>query len=173
MLGLQVLSSQSVLNTPVHSLSLKQILALEISNPVVQPHIQYYPEMTDGQNVSQLNQSAKWLKELGPDTRAQMVRQGSHDYYLHELVQLHSTLIVVPTFFFEMGGEMYARCVTPIVNVDYTTGKLQFIVPKALPFTSSELRNVKVAEFLAEYTIMEAPDGTLMSEQSDNKLFGM
>ncbi|KAA1076654.1 hypothetical protein PGT21_014591 [Puccinia graminis f. sp. tritici] len=173
MLGLQVLSGRLVLNTPVHTLSLKRILALEISNPVVQPHIQYYPEMSEGQNISRLTQSAKWLKELGPHTRAQMVRQGSHDYYLHELVQLQNTLIVVPTFLFESGGEMYARCVTPIVNVDYTSGKLQFIVPKMLPFTSPDLTSIPVSDFTSEYTIMEAPGGTSMLEQCDNKLFGM
>jgi hypothetical protein len=75
-ISMDVIGRRSVLNRPVHYLSLQKTLALEIANPLVEPHLHYYPELTEGRSVSRLSQSQKWLKELGPNTRAQMVRSG-------------------------------------------------------------------------------------------------
>ncbi|OAV95433.1 hypothetical protein PTTG_26678 [Puccinia triticina 1-1 BBBD Race 1] len=171
LVGLEVLGHRSVFGTPVHTLSLRRLLSLELSNPIVEPHIQYYPEFTNGRHIFKLSQSAKWLKELGPDTRAQMIRHMGHDYYLHELVQLQSDLIVVPQFFYEFEGELYARCVTPTINIDEERGGLKFIIPKDLSFTAPQMKSIKVANFYVEYPLMESPDGTLISTLCDNRIY--
>lgn len=156
----------------MHTLSLKTILGLELANPMVEPHIQYYPELSDGRQVYKLSQSTKWLMELGPDTRAQMVRHGTHDYYLHELVQLHSSLIVIPKYFYESKGEMFARCATPEIGIDPTGRELMFIIPKDLPFSSPVLKSHNLADFKMEYPLMKAPDGSLMSTLCGNRIYG-
>ncbi|OAV95884.1 hypothetical protein PTTG_26547 [Puccinia triticina 1-1 BBBD Race 1] len=171
MVGLEVLGHRSVVGTPVHTLSLKKLIALKLANPIVEPHIQYYPEQANGRQIYKLSQSEKWLKELGPDTRAQMVRQDGRDYYLHELVQMQSNLLVIPKFFYEYKGRMYARCVTPTIDVDEVGGGLKFIIPKNLPFSSSQLNSHSVADFCVKYPVMDSPDGTLMSTLCGNKIY--
>ncbi|EFP89843.2 uncharacterized protein PGTG_15799 [Puccinia graminis f. sp. tritici CRL 75-36-700-3] len=171
MIGMDVIGRRSVLNRPVHYLSLQKTLALEISNPVVEPHLKYYPEISAGQAVSRLSQSRKWLKELGPNTRAPMVRHGCRDFYLHELVQLKSSLIVVPEFFCELDGEMYALCQTPEIEICNETGQLLFKITKNPPFDSPKLSRIAVAEFGVEYPSMTVDGGGLMSDLCGNRLY--
>ncbi|KAA1076465.1 hypothetical protein PGT21_007921 [Puccinia graminis f. sp. tritici] len=170
MLGVEVVASRSVLNTPLHYLSLKQSLAMEIANPWVAPHLQFYPEATEFKGVTRLSQSAKWLMELQPENRAQMVRQDQKDYYIYELVQLMSDRIVVPVYFYEEGGEMYAKCITPEIIVDAELGQLKFRIAKDLPFLSPALESIPTNQFYVEYPRMVYED-TLMSEICGDRLY--
>ncbi|KAA1077301.1 hypothetical protein PGT21_002490 [Puccinia graminis f. sp. tritici] len=171
MIGMDVIGRRSVLNSPVYFLSLQKTLALEIANPLVEPHLRYYPELTEGSSVSRLSQSRKWLKELGTNTRAQMVRHGGRDFYLHELVELKSGLIVIPVFFFESNGCMYARCHTPEIETSFETGELIFMIPKDAPFDSPNLNSLRVDEFAIEYPAMTVANGGLMSDLCGNRLY--
>ncbi|OAV99967.1 hypothetical protein PTTG_25122 [Puccinia triticina 1-1 BBBD Race 1] len=139
--------------------------------PYWPPICLWHTEFTNGCHIFKLSQSAKWLKELGPDTRAQMARHMGHDYYLHELVQLQSDLIVVPQFFYEFEGELYACCVTPTIDINEERGGLKFIIPKDLSFTAPQIKSIKVANFYVKYPLMESPDGTLISTLCDNRIY--
>ncbi|KAA1095863.1 hypothetical protein PGTUg99_034357 [Puccinia graminis f. sp. tritici] len=171
MIGINVIGRRSVLNRPVHYLSLKATLGLELANPQVEPHLHYYPELTEGRAVSRLSQSSKWLKELGPNTRAQMVRHGGHDYYLHELVELKSSLIVVPAYFCEFKGKMYGLCQTPEIRACNQTGQLIFSITKDPPFDSPRLTRIAVEEFGMEYPSMTVEGGGLMSDLCGNQIY--
>ncbi|OAV88545.1 hypothetical protein PTTG_28999 [Puccinia triticina 1-1 BBBD Race 1] len=161
MIGLEVVGRLLVMNTPVHYLSLKKILGLELANLLVEPHLRYYPEMTGGRNILRLSQSSKWLEELSPNTRAQMVWNNEHNFYLFELVQLQSGLIVIPGFFYECAGEMYAHCLTPTIDANQDNGQLVISIAKDAIFSSPEYTSISVAGFNVEYPLMEAPDGSL------------
>ncbi|EFP91161.2 uncharacterized protein PGTG_16906 [Puccinia graminis f. sp. tritici CRL 75-36-700-3] len=138
-IAMDVVGCRSVLSTPLHYLSLKKTLAMELGNPWVAPHVKFYPEFTAFKGVSRLSQSSKWLTELNSDNRAQMIRHDHRDYYIYELAQLISDRIVVPIFFYESGGEMYAKCVSPDIEVDREVGRIKFKIAKDLPFNSPEL----------------------------------
>ncbi|KAA1127903.1 hypothetical protein PGTUg99_008160 [Puccinia graminis f. sp. tritici] len=172
LLNFNVIGCRSVLNRPVHYLSLKNTLALEIANPMVEPHLKYYPELAEGRTVSRLSQSRKWLKDLGPNTRAQMVRHQGSDYYLHELVKLKSSLIVVPAYFCEIDGVMHALCQTPDIQICSHTGQLKFLITKNPPFDSPQLTCIAVEDFATDYPSMTVEGGGLMSDLCGNQMYG-
>jgi hypothetical protein len=100
LLGLDVICSQSILNTPTYLLSILSILAQEIANSLVSSVLEFYPEDAQGKNINRLSQSRKWLAANDPLSCAPMVRTPSGDFYLYEPIQLDNNKIVVPLFFF-------------------------------------------------------------------------
>jgi hypothetical protein len=101
-----------------------------------------------------------------------MVRNAGRDFYLHELVELKSGLIVIPAFFFESNGCMYARCHTPEIETSFETGELIFMIPKDAPFDSPHLTSLRIDEFAIEYPAMTVANGGLMLDLCGNRLYG-
>ncbi|OAV86099.1 hypothetical protein PTTG_30083 [Puccinia triticina 1-1 BBBD Race 1] len=64
LLKMDVQYSKSIFNTPTYALSLKQILAQEIANPLVSPVLEFYPQDARGKDIYKLSQSWKWLEGL-------------------------------------------------------------------------------------------------------------
>ncbi|KAL0570902.1 hypothetical protein V5O48_011057 [Marasmius crinis-equi] len=93
--------------------SLADIIAQEMSNPLVRPNLSFYPEST-GNKLSEARQGARWLNELPDDELTPMIRtyRGSEakDYYIFEPAQLLDGRICMPHRWFKREGRMRAKC---------------------------------------------------------------
>ncbi|KAA1111013.1 hypothetical protein PGT21_035677 [Puccinia graminis f. sp. tritici] len=153
LLNFHVLENESIWNHKCFSLSIPQILEQEISNPYVHPHLDFYPEDPNGQNIFKLSQSKKWCEELGPNERVQMVVSNDKHFYIFEPTQLKSGKVVVPVYFYKMNNEIYAKCTKPFISPTSHDAKvLKIEFEGALEFTSDRLQAIKVSEFKNIYS---------------------
>ncbi|KAA1095459.1 hypothetical protein PGTUg99_032200 [Puccinia graminis f. sp. tritici] len=104
LLGFHVVENESIWGNKCYSVSIPQILAQEIANPYVHPHLDFYPEETNGRNVYKMSQSKKWKEELGPHQRVQMAVRNDKHFYIFEPTQLKSRKIIIPLYFFKMNN---------------------------------------------------------------------
>ncbi|KNF02209.1 hypothetical protein PSTG_04708 [Puccinia striiformis f. sp. tritici PST-78] len=120
----QIKTETSPFGKPCFSLSIQGILSQDLANPLVSPHLEYYPEKTDGPYYK-FSQSKKWLEELAPQHRAQMCEVDEEHYYLFEPVELASGLLVVPIFFYSQESQIYSKCIAPQIKGFMKDNKLK------------------------------------------------
>ncbi|KAJ7483665.1 hypothetical protein FB451DRAFT_1029349, partial [Mycena latifolia] len=89
--------------------SLAQIIAQEMANPRVRPHLSFYPE-DSGSRLSEARQGQRWLKELPDEQTTPMLRIAGHDYFVYEPAMLDDGDFCIPTRWFVRGGEYFAKC---------------------------------------------------------------
>ncbi|KAI7963681.1 hypothetical protein MJO29_004108 [Puccinia striiformis f. sp. tritici] len=116
LLGLEVKMQESVWGMPCAVLSSRHALQQDLANPLVSPHINFYPEDTKGVNQYKLSQSQKWLT-LSPSLRTQMCANNTKHFYIFEPLETYLKQIYVPMIFFcMMDGELHAKCVIPTIR---------------------------------------------------------
>ncbi|KAI6116436.1 hypothetical protein F5141DRAFT_1187659 [Pisolithus sp. B1] len=74
---------------------LPSIIAQEMANPRVHPHIHHYPEDAGGQ-LNQPWQASRWLCEINPTITTPMIHKARQDFYVFELTKLMDGTMVVP-----------------------------------------------------------------------------
>lgn len=74
---------------------LPSIIAQEMANPRVRPHIHHYPEDAGGR-LEQPWQASRWLSEIDPTIATPMIRKARQDFYVFELTKLMDGTMVVP-----------------------------------------------------------------------------
>ncbi|KAI6038097.1 hypothetical protein EDC04DRAFT_2868502 [Pisolithus marmoratus] len=74
---------------------LPSIIAQEMANPHVCPHICHYPEDA-GSQLDQPWQASRWLYEIDPTIAMPMICKGVQDFYVFELMKLMDGTVVVP-----------------------------------------------------------------------------
>ncbi|KAK7059475.1 hypothetical protein R3P38DRAFT_3303396 [Favolaschia claudopus] len=128
--------------------SLPQIIAQEMANPKVRPHLSFYPE-DSGPKLSEARQGERWLKELPDNQTTPMVRIAERDYFIHEPAMLRNGECCIPTRWFTKAGQLFGKCwqLQPIVT-DAGTGWRVFI--------ASEPLVVAAAEFLKNFPELRA-----------------
>ncbi|KAJ7147561.1 hypothetical protein C8R43DRAFT_889965, partial [Mycena crocata] len=89
--------------------SLAQIIAQEMANPRVRPHLSFYPE-DSGSRLSEARQGDRWLKELPDEQTTPMLRILGHDYFIYEPAMLDDRECCIPTRWFIRGGKYFAKC---------------------------------------------------------------
>ncbi|KAK7027138.1 hypothetical protein R3P38DRAFT_3268099 [Favolaschia claudopus] len=97
--------------------SLPQIIAQEMANPKVRPHLSFYPE-DSGPKLSEARQGERWLKELPDNQTTPMVRIAERDYFIHEPAMLRNGECCIPTRWFTKAGQLFGKCwqLQPIVT---------------------------------------------------------
>jgi hypothetical protein len=119
----------------------------------VHPHLDFYPEDPNGQNIFKLSQSKKWREELGPNERVQMAVSNDKHFYIFEPTQLKSGKVVVPVYFYKMNKQIYAKCTKPFISPTSHDAKvLKMEFEGGLEFTSERLQTIKVSEFKNIYS---------------------
>ncbi|KAJ7133509.1 hypothetical protein C8R44DRAFT_829315 [Mycena epipterygia] len=73
--GIESIAYDGALGHKYYVNSLAQIIAQEMANPKVRPHLHFYPE-DSGPKLSEARQGQRWLKELPDDRTTPMVRIG-------------------------------------------------------------------------------------------------
>ncbi|KAJ7110547.1 hypothetical protein C8R44DRAFT_633975 [Mycena epipterygia] len=107
--GIESIAYDGALGHKYYVNSLAQLIAQEMANPKVRPHLHFYPE-DSGPKLSEARQGQRWLKELPDDRTTPMVRMSGKDYYIHEPAMLASGECVVPTRWFTKDSQLYAKC---------------------------------------------------------------
>ncbi|KAJ7886066.1 hypothetical protein B0H13DRAFT_2535282 [Mycena leptocephala] len=97
MCGIDSIAYNGALGHKYYVNSLPQIIAQEMANPNVRPHLSFYPE-DSGPKLSEARQGERWLKEL-PDTQTTpmpaMLRDGT---------------CCIPTRWFTKDDQFFANC---------------------------------------------------------------
>ncbi|KAF8192221.1 hypothetical protein K438DRAFT_1762221 [Mycena galopus ATCC 62051] len=116
--------------------SLAQIIAQEMSNSKVRPHLHFYPE-DSGPKLSEARQGERWLHELPDKQTTPMARISGKDYYIHEPAILDDGQYVIPTRWFTKDSQMFAKCwEMQVVTREHSSGwrvleSQNYIVPAA------------------------------------------
>ncbi|KAJ3009280.1 hypothetical protein NUW54_g2837 [Trametes sanguinea] len=84
------------------------IIAQEMSNPQVRPHLQFLPEDA-GISLSQAWQASRWRDELDPELATPMVRHHGTDFFVHEPALLDDGRVCMPIRWFTRTGDIYAQ----------------------------------------------------------------
>ncbi|THU93269.1 hypothetical protein K435DRAFT_829530 [Dendrothele bispora CBS 962.96] len=88
---------------------LSQMIAQEMANPQVRPHLHFYPEDT-GKRLSEARQAKRWLEEIPDDLLTPMARIHDQDFFIYEPVMLQDSTCCIPTRWFERAGSLWAKC---------------------------------------------------------------
>ncbi|KAH9948702.1 hypothetical protein B0H21DRAFT_890351 [Amylocystis lapponica] len=114
MCGVDSIGYKGALGHNYYVNDLAQILAQEMANPKVRPHLHFYPEDTRGASLSEARQAARWLEEIPDHLITPMARIGLQDFYIHEPAMLRSGVPCMPVRWFTRveGGQqvLFAKC---------------------------------------------------------------
>ncbi|CAH7667978.1 hypothetical protein PPACK8108_LOCUS2433 [Phakopsora pachyrhizi] len=141
----------------------------ELGNPIVSKYLEFYPEDTNGENLYKYSQSAKWLHQYPRELRVQMIKVGVKSYYLYGPTQIIDGNVVVPIFFYIIGGIMYEKVCKLNVCV-LSSSELQISISGDLSFYASDLKEILVQDFLKTYMEITANYGRLLAEKCRNFL---
>ncbi|EIW60460.1 uncharacterized protein TRAVEDRAFT_120336, partial [Trametes versicolor FP-101664 SS1] len=108
------------------------MIAQEMANPLVGPHLRFFPEDA-GDQLSEAWQGARWLDELDPNLAAPMIRHHGQDYFVYEPVQLENGHVCMPFRWYKQGEEMFAKAWPMVQSPD----KSGWIVHAHSPFDMS------------------------------------
>ncbi|KAK7006456.1 hypothetical protein R3P38DRAFT_3038299 [Favolaschia claudopus] len=138
MCGIDSIMYNGALGHKYYVNSLPQIIAQEMANPKVRPHLSFYPE-DSGPKLSEARQADRWLKELPDNQTTPMVRIAERDYFIHEPAMLRNGECCVPTRWFTKSGQLFGKCwqLQPIVT-DAGTGWRVFIASEPLVVAATE-----------------------------------
>ncbi|KAJ8487998.1 hypothetical protein ONZ45_g14118 [Pleurotus djamor] len=107
--GIKTLKYSGAFGHKYYVNSLPDIIAQEMANPKVRPHLSFYPE-DSGKKLSEARQAARWLHELPDNQLTPMLRLGAQDYYIHEPAMLRDGNVVMPIRWFTRGSKVHAKC---------------------------------------------------------------
>ena len=151
----------------------------ELANPLVGPHLNFYPHETYGKNVFASYQSFKWLGLLSREYRVQMVSVLGKHFYIYEPVQLRGAnhSIVIPIFFYYHQDQIYAKCVHPqIVKLDENiSSKVSNVItiPANIDFYSPLLDDIPVSDFELPYFEINLADGSKFIDTCGGYIVGV
>ncbi|KNE94634.1 hypothetical protein PSTG_11997 [Puccinia striiformis f. sp. tritici PST-78] len=158
----------SMFDTPCFSLSAKTLISQDLANPLVSPHLDYYPEWSDGMDITKFSQS---LKYSSPH-RAQMCVANKIHFYIFERVQLVSKDVVIPLFIYKFHNKLFAKCLKIQEHHILPGEELSHItIPANIAFDDSQLISVDVEEFDQLYSNIYMGDGRLLTEVCGNEIY--
>ncbi|KAF4584957.1 hypothetical protein EYR40_001783 [Pleurotus pulmonarius] len=109
--GIETIAYDGALGHKYYVNNLSQIIAQEMANPKVRPHLSFYPEDA-GKRLSEARQGARWLHEVPSNQLTPMARIGHHNFYIYEPAMLNDGNICMPSRWFSRGDILYAKCWT-------------------------------------------------------------
>ncbi|KAJ3780374.1 hypothetical protein GGU10DRAFT_397813 [Lentinula aff. detonsa] len=113
-----------------HSIPLRDSIAKDFANPQVAPHINLYPERTDGPR-SEIWQFDRWT-EFSPSQLTPMFSRGLKQFWIEEVAQLSNGVYVIPhNWIYELSSDCSLVNVTSdgwvITNEQHTFPSFMFI----------------------------------------------
>ncbi|EIM81338.1 uncharacterized protein STEHIDRAFT_66542 [Stereum hirsutum FP-91666 SS1] len=109
--GIQSIRHKGSLGHVYYTNDLAAILAQEMANPNVRPHLTFLPEDA-GKHRSQVWQGKHWLRHMDADLLTPMVREHSQDFYILEpalAIVGSQSRVLMPHRWFTRGNEIWAR----------------------------------------------------------------
>ncbi|POW14591.1 hypothetical protein PSTT_02767 [Puccinia striiformis] len=168
-----IIQKESVFNQPMFGLDMKELIADDLINPLVAPHLEFVPEEAHGTDIYKFAQSTKWLKHLDSDLRVQMVEAQNKHFYIFEPVQLKDFHIVIPIFFYTLKDKRVAKCYKPIIRSNTNHSQVEIHIPPDISFDNASLQTLSVDEFSQTYEEILLNNGLKLSNCCQNKIFGI
>ncbi|KAJ7866241.1 hypothetical protein B0H14DRAFT_2573515 [Mycena olivaceomarginata] len=84
--------------------NIRETLASDMANPLVAPHMHFYPEETDGP-ISETFQAERWT-EYHPSQLTPMYSRGQKRFWIEEVAQLVNGRFVIPRTWIIRNGEL-------------------------------------------------------------------
>ncbi|KIJ47110.1 hypothetical protein M422DRAFT_164417, partial [Sphaerobolus stellatus SS14] len=106
--GIETRRYQGKLGHIYYANDLAGIIAQEIANPKVRPHLHFYPEIC-GSHVAEARHAQRWLNEVDDTLLTPMTHVGSQDFYIFEPTLAMHKRILMPHHYFIREGNMYVR----------------------------------------------------------------
>jgi hypothetical protein len=139
-------------------------------NPLVAPHLDFFPEETHGKNIYKSSQSTKWLKYTEPDLRVQMVESNQKHFYIFEPARLISSEILIPIFFYTQQNKLFAKCYPPKYKSTKDCSKVQIGIPHKISFDDQNLKIISVENFDLTYEEIKMSNGLMLSACCEGKI---
>ncbi|KAH9813910.1 hypothetical protein DFH28DRAFT_1169954, partial [Melampsora americana] len=172
-LGLHVAEWQSALSNTCYGLSIREIVAQELANPVVSEHLVFVPEYDPKTPTDRFSQSKKWREGFSRTHRVQMVtsKRAGH-FYLYEPVRGHSNDWIVPVYFFQTSGIYYAKCVkASMISQGTNTSNIKFIAESDQPFDSPLLITVPIDSLTSNFIDTKIGEGTPIRQHCGDVMY--
>ncbi|KAH9809142.1 hypothetical protein DFH28DRAFT_1036566 [Melampsora americana] len=166
-LGLRILERISPHGNPCFTISIKDVISQELSNPEVVPYLEFLPENDQGVTVDRYSQSKKWREDLPPNLRVPMVDVYGEHFYIYEPAQLEDSRVVVPVFFYKDNSTVRAKCLEVLPGLQ---GRGDFLIPAEPKFDSELYLDLNVEMFANSFTNIELRDGRKWCESNDTLL---
>ncbi|PLW52727.1 hypothetical protein PCANC_16005 [Puccinia coronata f. sp. avenae] len=143
-----VMYSNSPFGTPIFALNPENLIARDLATPLISKHLDFYPVLTNEGDIYKFSQSQKWLKGLAPAHRPQMCEVNKKHFFIFEPLQLLSSAVVIPVFFFTCGSLLCAR----VLEVNETNtiregNHVKITIPQHLEFDDPRLQSMEVTKF--------------------------
>ncbi|KAG6808221.1 hypothetical protein H0H92_004980 [Tricholoma furcatifolium] len=103
--GIQSMRYQGAFGHPYYVNDLAAIIAQEMANPNIRPHLHFYPEDA-GRILSEAWQASRWRTEVDPSLLTPMFRIHNQDFYVDEISLLQGHRACMPCRWFTRDGEM-------------------------------------------------------------------
>ncbi|KAH9899608.1 hypothetical protein C8Q73DRAFT_680493 [Cubamyces lactineus] len=127
--GISSLRYQGAMGHVYYVNDFAQIVAQEMANPRVRPHLRFLPE-DSGPVLAEAWQAARWREELDPDLATPMLRQGEQDFYVYEPARLQNGSVCMPVRWYQREGQTFAR----VWAMEPTADRSGWIVRKDVEF---------------------------------------
>ncbi|WAQ93360.1 hypothetical protein PtA15_18A420 [Puccinia triticina] len=122
---------------------------LELSNPLVIPHLDFFPINAKGKNIFKLSQSRRWLEGLSRTQRVQMCPSNDKHYYIFE------------------------PCFKPTISSNSTNDSLVLEIPSDILFEDPNLLTLAVDDFTLTYSEIRTKNGKKLDEVCGNHIEGL
>ncbi|KAF7351615.1 hypothetical protein MSAN_01594000 [Mycena sanguinolenta] len=127
---------------------IRETLARNMANPLVAPHLHFYPEETDGP-ISETYQAERWM-EYAPSQLTPMFSRGHKRFWIEELAQLKNGTFVIPRTLIVRNGVLISDV---SIAAQASDGRWKVL---------DEERTVKADDFELDYDDLLAHFGTLV-----------
>ncbi|KAJ7710741.1 hypothetical protein B0H17DRAFT_914765 [Mycena rosella] len=159
--GIQSMSYDGAPGHKYYVNSLAQIIAQEMSNPKVRPHLEFYPE-DSGSLLEEARQGKRWLEEIPSDQITPMARIGTQDYFIHEPAMLTDGTFRMPFRWFLRGETLFAKCWDlDVVNTE--TGRAWRVVQRESEVAQEGFMK-NLPELRADFCRYNVPDPTKIKD---------
>ncbi|THU77701.1 hypothetical protein K435DRAFT_701826 [Dendrothele bispora CBS 962.96] len=104
----------------------REAIKRQFANPEVAPHINFYPEETDGP-ISEVWQAERW-KEFDANDLTPMYSSNGKQFYINEVAMLNDDRLVIPLLWVKRKGILHADCnIVEVMAVNFTINIVQYI----------------------------------------------
>ncbi|KAH9449893.1 hypothetical protein Pst134EA_026610 [Puccinia striiformis f. sp. tritici] len=138
-----IIQKESVFNQPMFGLDMKELIADDLMNPLVAPHLEFVPEEAHGTDI----------------------------YKFRPVYQLKDFHIVIPIFFYTLKDKRVAKCYKPIIRSNTNHSQVEIHIPPDISFDNASLQTLSVDEFSQTYEEILLNNGLKLSNCCQNKIF--
>ncbi|THV06317.1 hypothetical protein K435DRAFT_645468 [Dendrothele bispora CBS 962.96] len=127
----------------------QEAIKRQFANPEVAPHINFYPEETDGP-ISEVWQAERW-REFDPSQLTPMYSMNGKQFYVNEVAMLQDNRLVIPLLWVKRHGVLCANCHTVDIAQD---GKwTQNTTIESIQASNFDANYLDIIELMSDKTI--------------------